>query len=472
MRHVILFCILLCFSSAFAAYNTLVPAEGFTVELYADNIDNARVPRFDEKGRLLVSSPGAGAVYIIEPDTNNPGKALSKEILIDNLDRPHGLDFYEGYLYIAEVTQIIRMKYDHETGEIGEPEVVVEGIPNQISHARRALRFHDDWMYLGIGSTCNSCIEKNPRHASIERFRPDGSEYEVVGTGIRNAVDFNWAPFNNKLYAVVNARDLLGDHFPPDTVIEVKQGGFYGWPYANGSLVPDPLLGNSKKAKEKIATAISPVYELHPHVAPLGISFLDGEKLPEGYHHAALVGLHGSWNSTTKVGYKIVSLHWGESGNITERDFLTGFMRESDQKVFGRPVSAEQGPDGAIYITDDYADNVYRVSVSGQHSGLDLAAPNKPQFANPLQRMPEEERAQRTERGMALFQQFNCAICHEQAQAGPGVAVIPLENLGAKYNLAGMMDFLANPTPPMPAFPMSKEERKDLAVYLIGYTEH
>jgi glucose/arabinose dehydrogenase len=354
------FCLL---SPAFAAYNTLVPAPGFNVELYADNIENARVPRLDKQGRLLLSSPGAGAIYIIEPDSENPGKAKSTNILIDKLDRPHGLDFYQDYLYIAEVTQIIRMKYDHETGAIGEPEVVVSGIPNQVSHARRGLRFHDDWMYLSIGSTCNSCIEKNPRYATIERFRPDGSDYQVVATGIRNAVDFNWAP-DGKMYAVVNARDLLGDHFPPDTLIEVKQGAFYGWPYANGNLVPDPLLGNSKTAKELIATATPPVYEIQPHTAPLGISFLQGGQLPDDYQNVAIVGLHGSWNSTKKVGYKVITLHWDDEGNITERDFLTGFMRPADQKVFGRPVAAEQGPDGAIYITDDYADKVYRVTAT------------------------------------------------------------------------------------------------------------
>ncbi len=452
MRFIFISLILLSyFLPAIAAYNTLIPAEGYSVTLYADNIENARVPRFDKQGRLLVSSPNTGSVYVIEP------QAKSQRTLIDNLDRPHGLDFHEDYLYIAEVTQIIRMKYNHETGEIGEPEVVVSGIPDQISHERRALRFHDGWMYLGIGSTCNSCMERSPRYASIERFRPDGSGYEVVATGVRNAVDFNWAPFNHKFYAVVNARDLLGDDFPPDTLIEVEQGGFYGWPYANGNVVPDPLFGNSKKAKEMIAITIPPVYELQPHVAPLGIEFLQGER-------TAVVALHGSWNSTKKVGYKVITLHWDDQGNIIERDFLTGFLRESDQKVYGRPVGVAQGPDGAIYITDDYANNIYRIAIDEQTTGLNLPAPAKPQYANPLQRMPQSERIERAARGKVLYEKFNCAVCHEKT--------LPLENLAAKYNLNAMTEFLANPTPPMPTFPMTDEERKDLGVYLIGYAEH
>ena len=138
-------------------------------------------------------------------------------------------------------------------------------------------------------------------------------------------------------------------------------GGFYGWPYANGANVPDPDLGED--APERIATAIPPVHGFRPHNAPLGITFVRGGRVPPDYQGAALVALHGSWNRTEKDGYKVVSLHWRDDGSIEERDFVVGF--ELDEDVIGRPVDVAEGPDGAFYVSDDYAGAIYRVACTG-----------------------------------------------------------------------------------------------------------
>jgi glucose/arabinose dehydrogenase len=82
--------------------------------------------------------------------------------------------------------------------------------------------------------------------------------------------------------------------------------------------------------------------------------------VPPDYRGAALVALHGSWNRTRKDGYKVVSLHWDAEGRIEERDFLVGF--ELDEDVIGRPVDVAEAPDGAVYISDDYAGAIYRVA--------------------------------------------------------------------------------------------------------------
>ena len=188
--------------------------------------------------------------------------------------------------------------------------------------------------------------------------RPDGSGEEIFATGLRNPVGFDWRPETGELYATDNGRDLLGDDFPPCELNRIERGGFYGWPYANGDRVADPDLGAGRE--RRIASSLSPAHAFRAHNAPLGIHFVRGARAPRDYHGAALVALHGSWNRTRKDGYKVVSLHWRPDGAIEERDFAVGFERDED--VIGRPVDVAEGPDGAFYISDDYAGAIYRVA--------------------------------------------------------------------------------------------------------------
>jgi glucose/arabinose dehydrogenase len=215
----------------------------------------------------------------------------------------------------------------------------------------------DGLLYVAQGSTCNVCTEQDDRRATMMRFQPDGSGGEIYATGLRNSVGFDWAPWSGDLYATDNGRDMLGDDFPPCELNLIEQGSFYGWPYFNGANLPDPDMGADPLADQRKPT--SPVHGFRPHNAPLGITFIDSTGWPDGYERIALAALHGSWNRSSPDGYKVVSLHWTDSG-IEERDFLTGFNRDGD--IAGRPVDVAQGPDGAIYISDDYAGAIYRVS--------------------------------------------------------------------------------------------------------------
>jgi glucose/arabinose dehydrogenase len=191
------------------------------------------------------------------------------------------------------------------------------------------------------------------------RLRPDGSGAEIYATGLRNSVGFDWAPWDGALYATDNGRDLLGDDFPPDELNRIEQGRFYGWPYVNGFGVADPDVGG-EYAGDPVPT--HPVHGFRPHNAPLGIHFVRAAKLPAGYERTALVALHGSWNRRAPDGYKVVALRWRDDGTIEESDFLTGFL--NGDGIIGRPAFVTEGPDGAIYVSDDYAGVVYRVSTA------------------------------------------------------------------------------------------------------------
>jgi glucose/arabinose dehydrogenase len=450
---------------------------GLAISVYADGLPNARMLRFTPAGDLLVSQPREGRVVLLERDADGDGQPDAVQPLLEGLNRPHGMDFNDGWLYVAEADAVARIRFDAETRRaVGPLERVVTGLPAGGNHWTRSLRFGPDgWMYVSVGSSCNACIDKDPRRAAILRFRPDGSGGEIYATGLRNAVGFDWRPGTGEMYATDNGRDLLGDDFPPCELDRIEPGGFYGWPFANGNRVPDPDLGAGHE--DRIRASIPPVHAFRAHNAPLGMIFLRSPEAPAGYRGAALVALHGSWNRTRKDGYRVVSLHWNASGEIAERPFATGFLENED--VIGRPVDVAEGPDGAIYVSDDFAGAVYRIAATGaaasggrgktEERGASTApSPGRAPDADPLAGLSPEERHDHAARGRALYEGLACSRCHDPDHSEPGVVPVPLSDLSRRYDLASLTSFLAAPTPPMPSFELDESARRDLAIYLLG----
>ncbi|MEE3327212.1 MAG: PQQ-dependent sugar dehydrogenase [Myxococcota bacterium] len=437
---------------------------GFSLELWAVGIPNARMLLVTESGDLLVTSPRADTIRLIERDENGDGSPDGIRLLLTGLDRPHGLDWHDGWLYIGEGDAISRVRFDPESRAIsGEPERIITGLPNGGNHWTKTVRVGpDEKLYVSIGSSCNVCEEEDERRASMMRFDLDGRNGEILATGLRNSVGFDWHPVTQELFATDNGRDLLGDDFPPCEVNLIEEGGFYGWPYANAPNIPDPDLG--ALAPEKVAITIPPVHNLPAHTAPLGIAFYDGESFPEEYRNAAFVALHGSWNRREKQGYEVVAIRFDEKGGSRAERFLTGFQIGDD--VRGRPVDVAVGQDGELFVSDDYTGSIYRV-VYGEPTSGKKAAPAvaKARSSNPLARIPQEDRQFAFKEGQALWNQFECASCHVEG-AGPG-PIRPLVSLSSRYDLSSLETFLRVPQPPMPAYPMSDEDRRKLSVYLF-----
>ncbi len=443
-----------------------VPA-GFSVTLYARGIAGARFMRRTAAGDLLVSQPRAGRVALVRRDADGDGAPDGLEPVIEGLNRPHGLDLSGPWLYIAETDAVGRIRFDAATGKTrGEFERIVTGLPAGGNHWSRTIRFGPDGgLYVSIGSSCNACVEDDPRRAAMMRFEADGSGGEIFATGLRNSVGFDWQPGTGHLFATDNGRDLLGDDFPPCELNRVERHGFYGWPFANGDRVQDPDLGAGRE--ERIRTSRPPAHGFRAHTAPLGITFLRGESWPEHYRNAALVALHGSWNRRRKDGYEVASLHWKDDGSIEERPFLVGFLENDD--VIGRPVDVVEDPEGVIYVSDDYAGAIYRV-VAGSAPSPSRRAAVAPLGAggDPLADLPAPEREARSARGRQLYERHACAGCHEPERAEPGVVAVPLRALGARFDVEGLVAFLATPTPPMPVPPLDEAGRRDLAVFLLA----
>lgn len=437
---------------------------GFSMQEWVTGIRNARMLLVTEAGDLLISSPRSDSIYLVESDADQDGSPDGVRTLLQGLDRPHGLDWHGGWLYIGEGDAISRIRFEPESGKVeGTPERIITGLPNGGNHWTKTVRVGpDEKLYVSIGSSCNVCEESDPRRAALLRYELDGSGEEIVATGLRNAVDFDWHPETGDLFATDNGRDLLGDDFPPCEINRIQEGKFYGWPYANAPAIPDPDFGAVSPAK--VAATIPPAHALPAHTAPLGIAFYDGETFPEKYQNVAFVALHGSWNRSEKQGYEVVAVEFSEDGKSRAEPFITGFQIGDD--VRGRPVAVAVGPQGELFVSDDYTGSVYRVvygEPGGSAEGHVPARLRNPERA--LATTTTAERVSAMPEGQALWQVYGCAACHGQGQGNRYGR--PLIGLASRYDVASLERFLMVPQPPMPLYPLTDAERRSLAIYLL-----
>jgi glucose/arabinose dehydrogenase len=437
--------------------------DGFGISVYADAL-RARTLRFTAAGDLLVSAPRDGEIILLGADRNGDWRADNRRVVLSDLNRPYGLDLHGGWLYVAEGNALGRIRFDELTGQTqGDYEHIAAGLPDGGNHWTRTLRVGpDERLYVAVGSSCNVCEEEDPRRAAMLRYELDGSGEEIHASGLRNSVGFDWRPGTDELYATDNGRDLLGDDFPPCELNQIVSGGFYGWPFANGASVPDPDEGAGMDAL--IAASIAPVHAFGGHTAPLGITFISGPNAPREFQGAALVAQHGSWNRSRKSGYKVVSLHWQPDGRIEERDFLTGL--EIDEEVIGRPVDIAEGPDGAFYISDDYAHVVYRVALDEAPKVASFAP--APHSGDSLAGIAAIDEATAAVRGKALYDAHRCFGCHDAERAEAGIIAIDVRPALRGHDLESLVAFFAAPTPPMPRYALDDAERRDLSIYLFS----
>ena len=443
-----------------------VPAD-YEISLYA-LVPRVRMLLATPRGDLLASVAREGRVVLLARDKDDDDLPDGSSDLLSGLDRPHGLALHDGWLYVAEGSAIGRVRFDVATGTLaGAYEHIVTGLPQGGNHWSRSVGVGPDGkLYVTVGSSCNACIEEDERRAAMLRFNADGSAGEIYARGLRNAVGFAWRPGTGELYATDNGRDLLGDDIPPCELNRIVAGGDYGWPVAYGDRVPDPDLGAGQSAR--IAASLPPAFAFRAHNAPLGITFLQHPSQPSAYAGAALVALHGSWNRTSKDGYKVVALHFASDGTIRSEDFLTGFL--AGENVIGRPVDIAEAPNsGILYVSDDFAGAIYAI----RRKGARPVGPPTAQAARAAAPAPAaveltpEERAAARARGAALFAELPCASCHDPEHAKKGVVARPLADLARRYDAASLTAFLAAPTPPMPDFGLAEGARRDLAEFLL-----
>ena len=349
----------------------LVPP-GFVVELYASGLENPRMARVAPNGDLFVAESAKDRIRILR-DADGDGRPDVVEIFAGNLKQPFGIAFYPpadpAWVYVANTDAIVRFPYvAGDTRARGPAELVYDGISGGGrlrggGHWTRDLVVSRDGakLYFSVGSLSNvDDGEKESRRACIFELTPDGKNERLYATGIRNPVGLAVHPETGQLWASVNERDDLGDHLVPDYVTSIKPEGFYGWPWFYLGDHQDPR--HPGKHPELRSRVTVPDVLLQSHSASLGMTFVTGRGLPEAYRGSAFAAEHGSWNRSRRTGYKVIRVPTANGKASGEYvDFMTGFVTPSGD-VWGRPVAVAEGKDGALYVTDDGGDCIWRVA--------------------------------------------------------------------------------------------------------------
>jgi glucose/arabinose dehydrogenase len=329
--------------------------KGFKVEVFMSGVPNARSLRLGDKGTVFVSNRILDKVYAV---TESGGKRELK-VLASGLDRPNGLAFHNGTLYIAEGTKISKLEnIESNLDNPPKPVVIYDQFPNHQSHGWKFMAVGpDNKLYINVGAPCNICVppETNGR---IVRINLDGSGLETYARGVRNSVGFDFNPATKELYFTDNGRDWLSEDLPNDELNRVtKAGQDFGYPYCHQGNVPDDQLGWGRQCSE----FEPPVALLGPHVAALGMRFYTGNMFPAAYRNTIFVARHGSWNKTAKLGGDIIVVRLNPNGSVRSWEpFMTGFLQ--DNNYIGRPVDVEVMKDGSLLVSDDYAGAIYRIS--------------------------------------------------------------------------------------------------------------
>lgn len=335
----------------------LTAPAGFRTGVFAEGLRGVRFMALGPDGQVYVSQPGEGRVLRL-PDRDQDGVSEAAETLIDGLDRPHGLAFLGERLYIAENGRVVRVRVRPGPTRAESLTVIIPDLPSGGGHWTRTVVVDPQRQHLLVsaGSSCNVCVEDDPRRAAVTRYRIDGSGETVFARGLRNAVGLTFRPGTGELWATDNGRDWLGDDLPPEEIVNILvEGGDYGWPSCYGDRVLDPEFGDP----ERCAASIPPALTDTAHVAPLGCAFYTGTQFPEAYRGDFFVACHGSWNRSHPVGYKVLHVEVEAGRPVRATTFLGGFRRGGE--IEGRPVDVLVAADGSLLVTDDYGGRIYRV---------------------------------------------------------------------------------------------------------------
>ena len=349
--------------------------QGFDVALFASGFANPRYLLTAPNGDILVTESSANTIRVLRDSDGDGHPEINKRFARD-LRQPFGLAFYPPgpdpeFLYVANTDGIVRFPY--RNGDLrarGKAERVADlsagGRLTGGGHWTRDIVFSKDGskLFASVGSKTNvddeTRVPEERHRARIFKFDPDGSNRKLYAWGIRNAVGIAIQPETGELWASVNERDGLGDDLVPDYITRVREGGFYGWPWYYIGNHQDP---RHRGARPDLAgKVIVPDVLVQAHSAPLKMIFYDAKQFPEAYRGDAFAAFHGSWNRAKRTGYKVVRvpLDRGKPTGAYE-DFLTGFVTP-EGNVWGRPVGLTVAKDGALLVSEDGNNSIWRVT--------------------------------------------------------------------------------------------------------------
>jgi glucose/arabinose dehydrogenase len=332
---------------------------GFKISVFAEDVPNARSLALGANGTVFVGTRSEGAVYALR-DNDADGRADERFVLARGLRMPNGVAFRDGALYVAEVQRILRFDdIEKRLDNPPAPTVVYDKLPRETHHGWKFINFGPDGrLYIPIGAPCNVCDPGDP-YAAIGRLDVGSGKFDVFARGVRNSVGFDWHPDSKTLWFTDNGRDMLGDDVPSCELNHAPKAGMhFGFPFCHQGDVADPEFGRARPCAE----FAPPAQNAGAHVAPLGLRFYRGKMFPAEYQQRAFIALHGSWNRSSKSGYKVMMATIANGKVEKYETFIEGWLE--GQSNWGRPVDMLVLPDGSMLLSDDQADVIYRITYS------------------------------------------------------------------------------------------------------------
>ena len=266
--------------------------------------------------------------------------------------------------YIAETDRVVEYDYDETNVKAINGKKIVD-LPSGDGHSTRTLLFmpypFENQLLISVGSSCNVCTETDNKRAKVLVYDTSSKKISDFATGLRNSVFMTIHPVDGSIWATEMGRDLLGDDIPPDEINILHSGNWYGWPWFYGKNIEDYDFSPNARpsfAQEPVKSHI----DLQAHSAPLGLAFIPEEGWAEDHWYNLLVAYHGSWNRSAPTGYKVVRIKLDAKGKVlgAPQDFITGWLTPGG--ALGRPVDIMAEPGGQLYISDDKAGVIYKVT--------------------------------------------------------------------------------------------------------------
>lgn len=349
---------------------------GFEIRVFAQDLENPRTLLVMENGDVYVAEREAGRVTLLR-DTNGDGRPDVRRAVVEGLGEDlagvHGMATDGSRLFMVTDRELYVASIDGD-GNVGEPEMVFDDLPDGGQHPNRTMRYRGGTLYLSLGSTCNACPEPNEEAATMVTVNPQTWEREIFAEGLRNTIGFDWHPVTGEFWGMDHATDWRGDNFPREELNRLLQGRHYGWPFCGEKQRVDPLMHaeppNGMGRTEFCRTTEPSVLEYTAHAAPMTMEFYRGGMFPAEYRNDAFIAMRGSWNRSEPVGYSVVRVVFDDAGNPQGfEDFITGWLIEDGTAQFGRLSAVAVARDGALLVNDDSNGVIYRVTYSGSGSG-------------------------------------------------------------------------------------------------------
>jgi glucose/arabinose dehydrogenase len=373
-------------------------AEGLAVTRFAEGLAHPRVIYAMPGGDILVAEtsaperPSMGGIQdliagylfrragaavpspnrlVLLRDADGDGAAEARHVLREDLSSPSGIAWHDGTLYVANHDAVLAFAYeDGVTTLTGTPRKLMD-LPRAGNHWMRNLVLNDDGtrLYVAVGSASNigeNGMEAEQGRAAIHELDLESGESRIYASGLRNPNGLAWNPWSGELWTTVNERDMLGSDLVPDYLTNVPIGATYGWPWLYwGENVDERVEAPMPNFLTEYSR--TPEYALGPHVAALGLAFTrEGSTMGEAFGRGAFIARHGSWNRKPPAGYDVVFVRFDERGNPQGKPIkVLGSFLAGNGQTHGRPTWVAWDKTGALLVSDDTANIIWRVTAPG-----------------------------------------------------------------------------------------------------------